>query len=151
MTNLEIKAASAADLADLNRLYAEMDGLPLLPETQMLSLFEQMNQYPNYTIYIALLHSHPVGTFSLLYVPTIMHRGYHKFAVMDAVTVSAAYRNQGIGKAMMQTALKLCQAAGCYKVTLSSNINRIDAHRFYQSLGFEQHGWSFSLKLATVD
>jgi ribosomal protein S18 acetylase RimI-like enzyme len=78
----------------------------------------------------------------------MMHRGYHQYAVLDAVSVSAAYRNQGIGKQMMQAALKLSQAAGCYKVTLSSNLKRNRAHHFYQSLGFRQHGWSFSLQLA---
>jgi GNAT superfamily N-acetyltransferase len=147
MAALEIKVATTADLSDLNRLYAEMDGLSLLSEAEIESLFQQINQYPNYTIYIAWWQDEAVGTFSLLYVPTMMHRGYHQFAVLDAVTVSPAYRNQGIGKAMMQAVLKLSQAAGCYKVTLSSNINRDRAHQFYESLGFKQHGWSFHLKL----
>lgn len=147
MKNLEIKPATIAHLAELNRLYAEMDGLPLLPTGEIQSLFKQISQYPNYTIYIAWLQQEAVGTFSLLYVPTMMHRGYHQYAVLDAVSVAAAYRNQGIGKQMMQTALKLCQAAGCYKVTLSSNLKRDRAHHFYESLGFRQHGWSYSLTL----
>jgi GNAT superfamily N-acetyltransferase len=106
-----------------------------------------ISQYPNYTIYIAWWQDKAVGTFSLLYVPTMMHRGYHQFAILDAVTVSPVYRNQGIGKKMMQAALKLSQAAGCYKVTLSSNLNRDRAHHFYESLGFQQHGWSYSTTL----
>ena len=65
----------------------------------------------------------------------------------DAVIVTAEYRNQGIGKQMMQTAFQLSAAAGCYKVMLSSNLKRDRAHQFYQSLGFKQHGWSFSLEL----
>ena len=36
-----------------------------------------------------------------------------------------------------------CRAAGCYKLTLSSNIARQGAHAFYDSLGFERHGYSF--------
>jgi GNAT superfamily N-acetyltransferase len=145
MTELEIRVATKVDLPNLNRLYAEMDGLPLLSEAEMESLFQQISQYPNYSIYIAWWQDQPVGTFSLLYVPTMMHRGYHQFAVLDAVTVSPAYRNQGIGKVMMQKALQLSQEAGCYKVTLSSNLNRDRAHHFYESLGFKQHGWSYSI------
>jgi hypothetical protein len=53
MTHLEIKPATTANLAELNRLYAEMDGLPLLPPAEMQSLFDRICQYPNYTIYIA--------------------------------------------------------------------------------------------------
>ena len=36
-----------------------------------------------------------------------------------------------------------CRRAGCYKLALSSNLKRADAHRFYDSLGFERHGFSF--------
>jgi GNAT superfamily N-acetyltransferase len=64
-----------------------------------------------------------------------------------AVVVKANCRSQGIGKTMVKEALKISAAAGCYKATLSSNLKRDHAHAFYQSLGFQQHGWSFSLKL----
>ena len=35
-----------------------------------------------------------------------------------------SYRGQGYGKQMMQQALEISADAGCYKVTLSSNIKR---------------------------
>jgi GNAT superfamily N-acetyltransferase len=44
---------------------------------------------------------------------------------------------------MMQYAIQLCRRAGCYKVTLSSNLKRKSAHEFYESLGFQRHGYSF--------
>ncbi|MEH1935795.1 MAG: hypothetical protein V7L14_19265 [Nostoc sp.] len=31
--------------------------------------------------------------------------------------------------------------------TLNSNLKRHHAHKFYQALGFEQHGWSFKCVL----
>ncbi len=36
-----------------------------------------------------------------------------------------------------------CQEAGCYKMSLSSNLKRAQAHAFYESIGFEKHGYSF--------
>ena len=145
--NLEITVATHQDLPQLNDLYAQMDDLPLLPDGKIEEIFNQINQIPNYKIYLVWLEEKAVGTFSLLYVPTMMHRGFHQFAVLDAVSVASAYRSQGIGQAMIRTALKLSAEAGCYKVTLSSNLSRDRAHAFYKSLGFEQHGWSFSLKV----
>ena len=145
--NLEITVATHQDLPQLNDLYAQMDDLPLLPDGKIEEIFNQINQIPNYKIYLVWLEEKAVGTFSLLYVPTMMHRGFHQFAVLDAVSVASAYRSQGIGQAMIRTALKLSAEAGCYKVTLSSNLSRDRAHGFYKSLGFEQHGWSFSLKV----
>ena len=32
---------------------------------------------------------------------------------------------------------------GCYKLALSSGMPREAAHRFYESLGFRRHGYSF--------
>ncbi|MEL7039339.1 MAG: GNAT family N-acetyltransferase [Cyanobacteria bacterium J06592_8] len=145
--NLEIIRATQQDLHHLNYLYAQMDNLPLLAEQKIAEIFNEIQNIPNYNIYLAWLEQKAVGTFSLLYVPTVMHRGFHKFAVLDAVTVDAAYRSQGLGKAMIRAALKLSAEAGCYKVTLSSNLHRDRAHKFYESLGFQQHGWSFSLKV----
>jgi GNAT superfamily N-acetyltransferase len=144
---LKITIARQEDLSLLNHLYSQMDDLPLLSDDEIEELCNQINQIPNYKIYLVWLEEKAVGTFSLLYVPTMMHRGFHQFAVLDAVSVDSVYRSQGIGKAMIRTALKLSAEAGCYKVTLSSNLHRDRAHAFYESLGFQQHGWSFSLKV----
>jgi hypothetical protein len=51
---------------------------------------------------------------------------------------------------MIKRALQIAAGAGCYKMTLSSNLKRVDAHRFYESTGFRQHGISFSMPLATL-
>lgn len=63
--------------------------------------------------------------------------------IIEDVVVSERHQRQGIGKAMMQYAMQVCQERGCYKVSLSSNLKRAKAHRFYESLGFQKHGYSF--------
>ncbi|MCC5651496.1 GNAT family N-acetyltransferase [Nostoc sp. XA013] len=145
--NLEIRIATREDWPLLNQLYADMDGELPLPSDDLERILTEITQVPNYYIYIAFLNQQLVGTFSLLYAPTMMHRGYHKFAVLDAVTVISQMRGEGIGSQMVKAALQLSAEAGCYKVTLSSNLKRDRAHQFYQSLGFEQHGWSFKCVL----
>ena len=47
---------------------------------------------------------------------------------------------------MMEHARGECRIAGCYKLALSSNERRRDAHAFYETLGFERHGVSFAIK-----
>lgn len=39
----------------------------------------------------------------------------------------------------------LAHKKGCYKAALSSNLKRERAHAFYESLGFERHGYSFRI------
>ena len=143
--SINVRLATKDDLPLLNHLYAEMDDKPELPLDKLSEIFEAIAHVPDYHIYLVQHQDQIVGTFSLLFVPTAMHRGFHKFAIVDAVTVLPQYRGQGLGKVMMQVALQLSQDADCYKLTLSSNLIRTDAHAFYESLGFKQHGWSFSL------
>jgi GNAT superfamily N-acetyltransferase len=47
---------------------------------------------------------------------------------------------------MMAHALSEARSAGCYKLALSSNRKRTQAHAFYESLGFVQHGLSFVIE-----
>ncbi len=144
MDNFEICLATKKDLQILNSLYAEMDDKPLMSEDKILKIWNQIQQVPDYYIYLAYLEERVIGTFSLLFMPTMMHRGFHKSAIVDSVAISKDYRSQGWGTKMMQKALEISANAGCYKVTLSSNFTRKRAHKFYESLGFKQHGWSFS-------
>ena len=44
---------------------------------------------------------------------------------------------------MIHYALEVVRQKGCYKAVLSSNLKRERAHAFYESLGFERHGYSF--------
>ena len=74
----------------------------------------------------------------------MMHRGSHRAALVDAVAVHPAYRRQGVGRSLMEEALRLRREAGCYKLMLSSNLQWVGTHHFSERLGYEQHGWSFS-------
>lgn len=145
-----IRTANLEDVPLLIELYAGMDGEPPLPNALAEEIFAAIVKIPNYKIYLVYENHQPVGTFSLLHVPTMMHEGYHKYAVLDAVTVPPKLRSQGIGTQMMKAAMQLSADAGCYKLMLSSNLKRENAHKFYQSLGFEQHGWSFKCMLQTA-
>ena len=143
MKEINIRLATKQDLPILNRFYADMDKNPLMSDAEIKAIWNQIEQVPNYYIYLACLEEE-IGTFSLLFMPTMMHRDFHKSAILDSVTIAAKYRAKGFGKQMMQKALKISFDAGCYKVTLSSNLKRARTHKFYESLGFKQHGWSFS-------
>ena len=148
MNNLQVNLAAKEDLIILNGLYADMNNKPLMSEDKIIEIWQQIQQVPDYYVYLAYLDNKAIGTFSLLFMPTMMHPGFHRSVILDSVTILSRYRGQGYGKQMMQRALKISADAGCYKVTLSSNLKRDRAHNFYESLGFQQHGWSFSYLLS---
>ena len=77
------------------------------------------------------------------------HRGTPS-AIVEDVVVDATRQGGGIGRQMMHYALERSREAGCYKLVLSSNLKREAAHRFYDSLGFKRHGYSFLMELEVV-
>lgn len=97
-------------------------------------------------VWVALTEQHIAGTFSIAIIPA--HGGRcTPLAVVEDVIVAAELRGRGIGRAMMEKALGIARGADCYKLMLSSNLTREEAHRFYDSLGFERHGYSFAVNL----
>ncbi len=147
MANLEFYIGTEKDLSMLNYLYSDMDNKPLMAEKNIMRIWQEIQQTRDYYIYLASLENKVIGTFSLLFMPTMMHPGFHKSAILDSVAIDSDYRGKGWGTKMVQKALEISADAGCYKVTLSSSIKRDRAHKFYESLGFKQHGWSFSYQL----
>lgn len=114
-------------------------------EEQMRQNWEKIKQYPYYKIFLAEDEGRIVGTFSLLICENIGHHG-KKFAILENVVVKSGLRGQGLGRKMLGEALELAKGENCYKLMLSSNIKRQDAHRFYENLGFKQHGISFMVE-----
>ena len=58
-------------------------------------------------------------------------------AQVESVRVASHLRGQGIGEAMFADAEARSRKAGCSLMQLTMNASRTDAHRFYESLGFE--------------
>ena len=141
-----IRAAEKRDLPAILNLYVQ-SGLDraALPLERAESIFERMRQYPDYRIYVAECDGQLVGTFALLIMDNLGHLGARSGVVED-VAVSPAWRRRGIGGAMMRFAMERYQEAGCYKLALSSNLGREEAHAFYRSLAFERHGYSFRVE-----
>ena len=147
--NLQIHKVRRKDLPAVIGLLAEMDGEEALSLAHAARIHREMSRYPSYACYLALADGEPVGSFALLVFPTLVHDGRLE-ALVDAVVVAAQWRGRGIGGAMMAEAMQLAAQAGCYKLALSSNSKREDAHRFYRSLGFRQHGVSFWIDIVPL-
>jgi ribosomal protein S18 acetylase RimI-like enzyme len=149
MASIEIRQATRDDLPSILALYAELETDRTTPDlAQAESLFERMQRYPNYHVYVAAAEGEIVGTFALLIMDNLAHMGIPSGIVEDVV-VHSSRQGQGIGKQMMLAAMEQCRNAGCYKLVLSSNLERERAHQFYETLGFKKHGYSFVVFLST--
>lgn len=77
-----------------------------------------------------------VGTFQLTRIPGMARRGSTRLLV-EAVRVRSTSRSAGIGSALMRWVTDVAApAVGASLVQLTSDEARVEAHRFYERLGF---------------
>jgi GNAT superfamily N-acetyltransferase len=143
--------AAKTDLPEILRLYAqpEVDDGRVLSLQKAENIFERINNYPDYNLYVADSNGVIVGTFALLIMENLGHLGAPS-AIIEDVAVDPNHQGRGVGKLMMAHALNVAVQKGCYKAMLSSNIKRESAHQFYESLGFEKHGYSFVVDIQGI-
>ncbi len=67
--------------------------------------------------------------------------------MVEGVVVEGAYRRSGVGAALLREAAALARRHGCYKLSLTSNLARTGAHRFYSRLGWKRSHYGYSLEL----
>lgn len=58
-------------------------------------------------------------------------------AEVESVHVRSDRRSRGVGAALLEAAEALARERGCYRIQLTSNAARFDAHRFYERQGYE--------------
>lgn len=143
---LNIRKAKAAELERVLDLYgAAFQGTARLTPAAARKVLRRMGKYPDYKLYVAYSGRKLVGAFELLIMDNLLNGGLPS-ALVEDVAVHPDWQGKGVGRRMMARAVELCRKAGCYKLALSSNLHRAAAHRFYRSLGFERHGYSFRIR-----
>lgn len=148
---LQIREATPDDLPSVLALYAQpdMDKGRVLPLNEAQQLLAQFARYPDFHLYVACDDAQTgtvLGSFALLVMHNLAHFGTPS-AIVEDVVVSPEQQRRGIGRQMMAWALERARQAGCYKLVLSSNQKRERAHAFYESLGFQRHGFSFHIEI----
>ncbi|WP_223626857.1 GNAT family N-acetyltransferase [Microbacterium sp. EST19A] len=77
-----------------------------------------------------------VGTLQLTSIPGMSRRGARRLLV-EAVRVRSDLRSSGVGSALMRwVSDSAAPALGAAMVQLTSDASRVDAHRFYEHLGY---------------
>ena len=91
----------------------------------------------------------PLATMQLTRIPGMARRGSTRLLV-EAVRVASELRSGGIGSAMMRWVTDVAApATRSSLVQLTSDEARIDAHRFYERLGFvgSHRGFKYRVEL----
>ena len=69
--------------------------------------------------------------------PGLSRRGATR-TIVEGVRVASSERGSGLGTRLIEWAVEESRRLGCGLVQLTSDATRLDAHRFYERLGFEK-------------
>jgi GNAT superfamily N-acetyltransferase len=94
-----------------------------------LAAFDEIASSPS-SILVAELDGKPVGVLQLIIFRHLQHQG-GLCAEIESMHVHPDYRSRGVGGILLEAAVARANDAGCYRVQLTSNLERTDAHRFY--------------------
>lgn len=111
-----------------------------------LPAFEHIDADPNQHLVVAERDGCTVGTLQLTFIPGLSRQGSTR-ALIEAVRVHADARGCGLGSELIEWAIAEARHRGCAMVQLTTDATRIDAHRFYERLGFEASHLGFKMQL----
>jgi GNAT superfamily N-acetyltransferase len=121
-------------LESLMNLYTQF-GIPVtkIPETELI-FQDALNKGVKY--FGAFKGDCVISTCYIAIIPNLTHLG-KPIGFIENVITDEKYRRQGLGRKVMQLAIDYAKEQNCNKVCLLSGSHRVEAHKFYQNLGFD--------------
>ena len=110
---------------------------PMDPETSEIELqvFNEIVNSKHLELIVAEDGGVLLGSCYINVIPNITRAG-RPYAVIENVVTDSAHRNRGIGKSLLDHAIKLAWGQNCYKVMLMSGRTDGSVHAFYKKCGF---------------
>jgi streptothricin acetyltransferase len=94
--------------------------------------------HPHRAIFFAYLEEELAGEIRL-------RKNWNGYGYIDSIVVDSKYRNQGIGRALIQQAMEWAKTKGFPGLMLETQDNNVPACRFYESCGFALRGFDTHL------
>lgn len=152
MSRLSYRNATSADLGFIVGLIVDDNVAPTADRPdepdhpRYLAALAAIDADPNQRLVVAEYEGQPVGTLQLSFIPGIARLGQFR-CIIEAVHIVPTRRNLGLGGELIRWAIDQARDRDCGLVQLTSNKKRLDAHRFYQRLGFARSHEGFKLAI----
>ncbi len=129
------------ELPALLALYAHLHTADAPPPSDAVAqqVWQEMLANPRICCFGGFASGTLVASCTLTTIPNLT-RACRPCAVIENVVTHAGHRQQGWGRRLLQAALDLAWAQGCYKVMLLTGRADDAVFRFYEGAGFSRHG-----------
>lgn len=108
----------------------------------------EINQEPRQSEAIKIIvkdKGQVVGWAFLYFIKNDRHE--EPYALLENVYVEQEFRKHGVGSRLVEAAVAVARAKGCYKIIGTTRHEKEAVHKFYERFGFRDHGLEFRLDL----
>jgi ribosomal protein S18 acetylase RimI-like enzyme len=149
MENITIRESTYDDIPSLLELLYELGR----PKPQQNNEFEKFTKLlKNYMqeddkkILVAQIdNSKIIGMISLVFLSRLNQNTLEMY--VPELIVSQNYHSKGIGKKLINFSIEIGKEKKCHRIRLESGNQRIESHKFYKHLGFEDSSIFFTKNL----
>jgi ribosomal protein S18 acetylase RimI-like enzyme len=141
-----IRVAGVNDAAALAQLMCELGYETTKSEMQM--RMERIVIDERCRTFVAVRDGEVCGMIGTVTYPSYEHND--PSGRILALAVLSTMRRRGIGRALIATAEKDFAQRGIRRIALNTRLTRKNAHKFYESLGYDRNGFRFTKDLPTV-
>ena len=134
---MEFRTLTASDLESLLALYRQLDkddDEPSMEQSE--KAWKEIEKNGNIQYFGAVDGGRVVSTCYAVFIPNLT-RGNRGICFIENVVTDREYRHRGLASRVIDMAVEFAKEHHCYKVILQSGKARTDAHRFYESKGFD--------------
>ncbi len=133
---MEFRKLMEEDLLSLLELYKQLQPDDSLSSEKSKIVWQEIQNNPNIQYFGAVDDGKVVSTCYAVYIPNLT-RNNRGICFIENVVTDEKYRNRGLASKVIDMAVAYAKEKDCYKVILQSGTARGEAHRFYESKGFD--------------
>jgi ribosomal protein S18 acetylase RimI-like enzyme len=138
---IEIREAKDGDLGAMVELLQELSRVTSsygrIEKKAVQNGYRAMLDLPSvYRNFVAIEEGRVVGLLSMIFYKTLLHEG--GTALINELVVSQNQRRRGIGRMLVEAAIRLAIEQGMDEIEVGTEQNNLAARRFYASAGFSR-------------
>jgi len=134
---MEIREITENDLNALLELYIQLSPTNIgLSDEKKEIIWSEIQKNKNITYLGVFEDNKLISSCFIAIIPNLTNQG-KSIGYIENVITDVNYRRKGVGKKLMQKAIEIAQENNCCKIFLESGISRVEAHKFYKSIGFD--------------
>ena len=133
---ITIKKATLEDTPLVHPLFvAYRDFYQEAPTEASLSFLEERIRNQEAIVLLAMKDAETAMGFTLLY-PSFNSLSLEKIYILNDLFVAPSYREQGVGRHLLNAAQKLAEISAVKEITLMTHVNNEKAQKLYHACGY---------------